>query len=212
MHQKGFIRSFMVLALLLLAGAQAALASDPPGPCPKPFITGISPSGGTHSPNAAGNIILSANVFLATSVDFFIDGSRVATDTASPWAFAWPARAGSHQFFVRAFNSCGSATSSTVTFTVNCGLPSVSLTQPAHGSTVTPNASGNVILSASASHSTGIRKVEFFVDGTRVATDQNGPPWAFAWPATTGSHQAFALATSICGSSKASLTNSFTVN
>lgn len=211
MTQKGFIHFLTVLAILLFAGAHAAVAIDEP-PCPRPTISSISPTGGTHSPNAAGNVILSANVFLATSVDFFIDGSRVVTDTAAPWAYAWPAKAGSHQYFVRAYNECGSSTSSTVTFSVNCGLPSVTLNQPANGSTVNRNAKGNVILDASASHSTGISKVEFFVDGVRVATDVNGPPWAYAWPATTGSHQAFALAFTVCGSSKASLTNTFTVN
>ena len=185
-------------------------------PCTTPTVSITNPTNGsTKSPNAAGNVILNASASDPsgiTSVRFYVDGALVATDTAAPWAYAWPAKGGSHQVYARATNSCGnSRNSSTVTFSVNCGNPTVTLTSPANGSTVTPNGAGKVILRASASHSTGIQKVAFWVDGSRVAVDQSGPTWAYAWPATSGPHSAWAKAFSNCGSTRVSAHNSFTV-
>lgn len=187
-------------------------------PCPtSPTVSITNPTNGsTKSPNAAGNVILNASALDPegiSSVRFYVDGALVATDTQAPWAYAWPAKSGSHQVYARATNSCGNSTdSSTVTFSVSCGDPAVTLTSPADGSTVTPNAAGKVVLSASASDSTGIQKVAFWVDGSRVAVDQSGPTWAYAWPATSGPHSAWAKAFSNCGSTKVSVHNDFTVN
>ena len=65
--------------------------------------------------------------------------------------------------------------------------PTVSITAPAAGSTV----SGTVTVSASASDNSGIVSlVEFFVDGTLKASD-TAAPWSFSWDtltATNGSH------------------------
>ena len=186
-------------------------------PCSTPTVSITGPANGsTNSPNGAGNVILSASASDPagiSSVRFYVDGALVATDTQSPWAYAWPAKGGSHQVYAIAENTCGNTkTSSSVSFTVNCGNPTVTLTSPANGSTVTPNGAGKVVLSASASHSTGIQKVAFWVDGVKVATDQSGPTWAYAWPATSGPHSAWAKAFSNCGSTKVSSHNSFTVN
>src|SRR5690606_31293089 len=58
--------------------------------------------------------------------------------------------------------------------------PSVSLTQPANGSTV----SGSVGLAATASDNVGVTKVEFLVDGGVVATD-NTAPYSATWNSTS---------------------------
>lgn len=66
-------------------------------------------------------------------------------------------------------------------------VPSVSITAPASGSTV----SGTVAVSASASDNSGIvTLVEFFVDGVLKSSD-TAAPWAFSWDTRTaanGSH------------------------
>ncbi len=200
------------------SGQTAYLTGKVVTPCnttPTVGITGPG-SGSTPSPNGSGNVILSATASDSAGIDrveFFVDGAKVETDFSSAYAYAWPARSGSHQVYARAYNSCGnSATSGSTTFTVNCGNPSVALTSPANGSTVSPNGAGNVILQASASHSTGISKVNFFVDGNLVRTDTSAP-YAYAWSASSGSHVAVARAFSHCGGAGVSSgAATFTVN
>lgn len=170
-------------------------------PCDPLSVSITGPTqGSTKTPNAAGNVILQASASSsADRVEFYVDGALVANDLAPSWAYAWPAKDGSHQVYAKAYDTCGnSLTSSSVSFSVNCGNPSVTLTKPVNGSTVTPNAKGNVILEATASHSTGIQRVRFFIDGGLVATDTVAP-YAYAWPATSGTHLARARAFSNCG-------------
>jgi hypothetical protein len=54
--------------------------------------------------------------------------------------------------------------------------PTVSLTTPVNGSTV----SGNVAVGASASDASGVAKVEFYVDGKLVSSDTSAP-YSFNW-------------------------------
>src|SRR5207245_2284110 len=64
--------------------------------------------------------------------------------------------------------------------------PSVSITSPANGSTV----SGKISVTASATDNVGVTKVEFYVDGTLLATDTSSP-WTFSWDtslAVAGNH------------------------
>ena len=85
-----------------------------------------------------------------------------------------------------------------MSFSVSCGALTVAVTSPADGATVSPNAAGNVILKAAASHPTGIQKVNFFVDGVLQQSDFTAP-YAWAWPAVSGSHVIAARAFSNCG-------------
>jgi chitodextrinase len=71
--------------------------------------------------------------------------------------------------------------------------PTVSLTSPSTGSTV----SGTATLSATASDTSGIASVEFLVDGTVVNTDTTSP-YSFSWNSTSvsnGQHTISAEAT-----------------
>jgi len=187
--------------------------------CPStPTASFTSPTNGsTVTPNASGKVVLNASASDSTGiqrVDFFVDSGLVASDFTSPYTYAWPATTGSHSANAKAYSQCGtSTTSNTNSFTVvsTCNFPTVSFTSPANGATVTPNAAGKVVLSASASDASGIQKVEFYVDGGLVATDQTSP-YAYAWPASSGSHSAYAKAYNNCGKNKTSNTNTFTVN
>ena len=184
-------------------------------PCATPSVHVTGPAqGSTKTPNAAGKVILTANASAPAGiqrVEFLVDGATVASDTAAPYAFAWPARQGSHTVKARAVSTCGASKTSTAkTFSVSCGAVSVALTAPSNGASVSRNAAGNVILKASASHSTGIQKVQFFVDGTLVKTDSSAP-FQVPWSATLGGHTAFARAFSKCGNATSSSAKSFTV-
>jgi hypothetical protein len=66
--------------------------------------------------------------------------------------------------------------------------PSVVLTSPAAGSTVT----GNVNLTATASDDVGVDRVEFLLDGVLLGSDAS-PPYAWAWNSTTAADGAHTL-------------------
>ena len=87
--------------------------------------------------------------------------------------------------------------------------PSVSLTAPATGATV----SGSVTLSASASDNVGVSKVEIYIDGGLVVTD-TASPYTYAWnaaAAANGSHSLVARAYDSAGNTASSSTVTVTV-
>ncbi|MDB4895338.1 MAG: DNA-binding protein [Firmicutes bacterium] len=66
--------------------------------------------------------------------------------------------------------------------------PTVSLTAPAAGSTV----SGTTTVSASASDNVGVTKVEFYLDGALQSTD-TASPYSWSWDTTTASNASHSL-------------------
>lgn len=111
-----------------------------------------------------------------TKVEFYVDGTLVATDTSTPYNYTIdPASlsVGAHTLTAKAYDAAGNnATSSTVNFTVaDSTAPTVSITAPTGGSTI----SGTATVSATASDNVGVSKVEFYVDGTLKATDTTSP-------------------------------------
>jgi serine protease len=89
--------------------------------------------------------------------------------------------------------------------------PSVSLTSPANGATV----SGTVNLTANASDDYGVSQVEFFVNGGSIGVDTDGSNgWSTSWNTTTsanGGYTVSATATDTIGQT-ASANISITVN
>ncbi len=88
--------------------------------------------------------------------------------------------------------------------------PTVSLTAPANGASV----SGSVSVTASASDNVGVARVEFYMDSTLASTD-NASPYAYTWntaTATNGTHGLKAKAFDAAGNSTTSSTVSVTVS
>jgi bacterial leucyl aminopeptidase len=88
--------------------------------------------------------------------------------------------------------------------------PSVSITAPAGGATV----SGTVTISANATDNVGVTQVDFLVDGVVKGSDTSAP-YSFAWDTTTaanGSHTLTARAADGAGSSATSAAVSVTVS
>ncbi len=88
--------------------------------------------------------------------------------------------------------------------------PSVSLTAPAAGATV----SGSATISATASDNTGVASVDFRVDGATIATDSTSP-YSVSWNTTSasnGSHALTAVARDAAGNQTTSSAVSVTVN
>jgi hypothetical protein len=80
--------------------------------------------------------------------------------------------------------------------------PTVTLTSPTNGATVT----GNINITASASDSgSGVARVEFYVDGQLIGTD-TAAPYSVTWnskKSAKGSHTIYAVAVDNAGNSQA---------
>ena len=146
----------------------------PPSDTTAPTVSITSPaSGATVSGSVALAATASDNVGVVR-VEFYADGNLVGADTSSPYTVTWNASLavpGSHTIQARAYDAAGNTTTSSVTVTVpvptDTTAPTVSITSPASGATV----SGSVALAATASDNVGVTRVEFYADGTLVGTD-----------------------------------------
>ena len=88
--------------------------------------------------------------------------------------------------------------------------PTTSITAPANGATV----SGTVSVTASASDDVGVTSVEFYIDGSLVATDTTSP-YSYSWNTTAvanGSHSIYSRASDAAGNSGTSATVNVTVS
>src|SRR5262249_24672854 len=89
--------------------------------------------------------------------------------------------------------------------------PTVSLTAPASGSTV----SGSVTVTASASDDVGVAGVQFLLDGTALQAELTSPPYTISWNTTTvgnGSHILSARARDAAGNTATAANVTVTVS
>jgi hypothetical protein len=119
---------------------------------------------------------------------------------------------GAHTFWVRAVDGAGNVdpTPASRPFTVDTTKPTVSLTSPTAGSTV----SGTISLAATASDAVGVTAAKWFVDGVEVASDYDGAPWTKSWDTNKvvdGSRKITAKARDAAGNWGTSASVSFTV-
>jgi chitodextrinase len=153
-------------------------------------------------------------------VQFQLDGANVgALDTTAPYAFSWntaTATNGTHTLRAIATDtSNNSTTSAGVTVTVNNVVdttpPTVSITAPANGATV----SGTVNVTANASDNVAVASVQFQLDGASVGALDTTAPYAFSWntaTATNGAHTLRAIAKDSSNNSTTSAGVTVTVN
>lgn len=114
-----------------------------------------------------------------TKVEIYVDGALKATDTASPYTYAWATSGvseGAHTIYAKAYDTYNNtATTATTNVTVrDATAPTVSITAPTAGATL----SGTVAVTANATDNTGgkgVSKVEFYVDGALKSTATVSP-------------------------------------
>ncbi|MDQ3338021.1 MAG: Ig-like domain-containing protein [Myxococcota bacterium] len=149
-----------------------------------PTVALTSPPAGA---TVTGVIQVTANAADAggvARVELLVNGALVATDLASPYAFALdttPYAGQTITLTARAFDNAGNNTTSasrqiTVSQSQDTTPPTVAMTSPAAGATV----SGSVQLTADATDAGGIARVEFLVNGAITGTDTTSP-YAVAW-------------------------------
>jgi len=94
------------------------------------------------------------------------------------------------QFTVRVSNTVGSVTSNAATLTVNVAQPpSVSITSPANGATV----SGTITVSGTASDAVGVSSVQLQVDGGAFSSASGTSNWTFSLDTASLSNAAHTL-------------------
>jgi hypothetical protein len=161
---------------------------SPPADTTPPTVSLSFPLGG----NVSGTVAVSASAnddVGVTRVDFYVNGSVIASDTSSPWVYSWNTTAlanGSATLRAVAYDAAGnSGSSSTITVNVanapppDTTPPTVSIASPAGG-----NVSGTVTVTASASDNVGVTRVDFYVNGSLAASDA-AAPWTYSWNTTT---------------------------
>jgi len=154
-----------------------------------------------------------------TSVVFKANGVIVATvsGSASPYSTSWTTTGGAYAdgtkvtLTATATDLAGLSSTATETVTVDNSLPSVSITAPTAGATV----SGSVPLTVTTSDAgSPVAKIEYLVDGNVVATSTTSP-FGVMWNSASvanGSHSITARATDGAGNQTTSSAVGVTVN
>ncbi len=177
-------------------------------------------SGATVSSTVTVSANASDNVAVA-SVQFQLDNANVgAADTVAPYTYSWNTTTstnGTHTLRAIATDTSGNATTSaSVTVTVNNGAkdttpPTVSMTAPANGATV----SKTVTVSANATDNVAVATVQFQLDNANVGAADTVAPYTYSWNTTTstnGTHTLRAIATDTSNNSTTSASVTVTVN
>jgi hypothetical protein len=153
-----------------------------------PTVTLTAPAAGS---TVFGTITVSAAASdnrAVVGVQFQLDGAPLgAEDTTAPYSVSWntaTASAGAHTLTAVARDAGSNrATSAPVTVRVS-RPPTVTLTSPAAGSTVT----GTITVSATASDDIGVVGVQFLIDGTPLGAEDTTSPYSIAWNTITANN------------------------
>jgi hypothetical protein len=173
-----------------------------------PSVRLLEPSGGT----VAGTIDVRATASDdrgVVGVQFRRDGVLLADDTSSPYSTTWNTANvpdGSHTITATARDAAGkSATASVIVNVQNTDTdgPTVNLTTPAPGATVT----GVTTVAATASDPSGVRQVQFKVDDTDIGAPDPSAPYSIQWGSinvANGTHTLTAVARDMLGNERSS--------
>jgi Big-like domain-containing protein len=213
--------AFLAIAVCSWTNLQQASAQIlPPLPGAKLIVTLNSPSSGS---TVSGTIPVSASVSIVGSlavagVRFRVDGVNIGgEDTSAPYSVSWDTRTvgnGSHTLTAVARDILGAQwTSNSVTVTVSNDItpPTVSITSPANGATV----SGTITVTANASDNVGVAGVRFRLDGANLGAEDTSAPYSVSWNTTgvaAGTHTLTAVARDAAGNTRTSAPITVTVN
>jgi chitodextrinase len=175
-----------------------------------PSVSITSPAGGA---TVSGTVPVSASATDdsgVAGVQFFVDGAAVGLeDAAPPYTVDWDTRSagnGPRSLTAVARDTSGNLkTSQAVSVQVDNDIvaPTVALTAPADGATIT----GVVQLAANASDDRAVAGVRFRLDGINLGAEDTTAPYTLSWDtagATSGSHSITAFARDAAGNTKTS--------
>ena len=151
------------------------------------------------------------------SIQLVVDGTPSATTSSSPFSFNWNsslASNGNHTLTVKASDAAGNVGQASTTVSVSNQTdttpPTVSITSPVNGQTV----SGGTSVNVAASDDVAVAQVSFYIDGVLHATDSSAP-YTFTFNAkklSRGTHILTAKAWDAAGNFAVSAPVTVTVN
>ena len=165
-----------------------------------PSVTLISPTGGESLAGTVAVTAAASDDLEVARVRFSVDGTPIGEDTAAPFEAAWTTTSvanGSHVVAAIAYDTAGHATTASAVVTVanDNGAPTVTLTSPTGGATL----SGTVPLTATVSDDIGVASVTFLVDGAVAGVETPaGRSWNTATVAN-GAHVVSVVARDAAG-------------
>ncbi|MEN9343215.1 MAG: hypothetical protein RLZZ453_2 [Chlamydiota bacterium] len=168
----------------------------------KPTVNLYSPIKGATVANTIDFIAKATDAVAIDHVDLYVDETLLATDKKSPYQTSVNTTTlskGTHVLKAVAYNNLGSFSEGTAAINVYNGKPQVALVSPKAKATLT----GTTNLVANATDAVNINKVDFYVDGTLLATDKTAPYTATfdANKVSGGQHTIKAVAYNELGSS-----------
>lgn len=151
-----------------------------------PTVSIASPTGGTVSGVVPVSVNASDNIGV-TRVDLFANGKLLASDTTTPYSFSWDSTltpGGAVKLTANAVDAAGNqGTSQSVSVTVANTLttadtspPTISITNPANGSTV----GSAVTIRLAASDNVAVSKLSLYINGA-VRSVTTGSTLSYRW-------------------------------
>jgi subtilisin family serine protease len=147
-----------------------------------PTIAILAPTGGSVSGVVPVDVKYSDNVG-ATRAELYLNGNKIASDDAAPFAFAWDTSAhadGTYSLVAKAYDAAGNVgTSAPVSVSLgnDTVAPIVQSVNPGDGTVINPTKQG---ITAAASDNQRIAKMSLVIDGKEVATT-NGSSLSYSW-------------------------------
>jgi thermitase len=160
-----------------VAAARTYVASDTQAPT----ISIATPTGGTVTGVVAVDVKYSDNVGVSRA-ELYLNGSMIASDSTSPFAFAWDTAGyadGSYSLVAKAYDAAGNVGASpsvSVTLGNDTVAPSISSFSLTSGMTVASNQK----ISASATDNQRVAKMSLEIDSKVVATT-TGSSISYTW-------------------------------
>jgi hypothetical protein len=173
-----------------------------------PHISVLSPTNGAAFDRPTG-ILLSANAMDVDGsiayVEYFVNGTnKIGRATTAPYQLLWTNLSyGERVITARARDNGGAASvSEPVSIHIYSLPPTVRLSGPTNGAILLSTSPVDLVASAT-DLDTAVGKVEFYVDGAKVAEDL-ATPYNGTWNPSPGSHAFTAVATDTSGASATS--------
>ena len=178
----------------------------------------VSMTAPASAATVSGTIMVSAsatdNVGVA-GVQFKLDGANLGAElTTAPYTLSWNTTTASnaaHTLTAVARDTVGNtATSAAISVTVDNSPPTVSVSSPAPGTTV----SGTILVSNAHSDNLAVVGVQFKLDGVNLGAEVTAAPYAISWDTTlvaNGPHTLTAVARDAAGNTATSTAVSVTV-
>ncbi len=186
-----------------------------------PTVLLTSPGAGATLTGSVSIVASASDSVGVAGVQFLLDGANLGAEVTGPgptYTYSWntaTAANGAHTVSARARDAANNtATATTVNITVanDTTPPTVLLTSPGAGATLT----GSVSIVASASDSVGVAGVQFLLDGANLGPEVTGPgpTYTYSWNTATaanGAHTVSARARDAANNTATATTVNITV-